>query len=49
LPYLLTFTEVVTSAMKTHVDSLKLQVDGCSLLLEILSQGTVMRLPSYAE
>ncbi|XP_075295758.1 serine/threonine kinase-like domain-containing protein STKLD1 isoform X4 [Opisthocomus hoazin] len=38
LPYLLTFTEVVTSAMKTHVDSLKLQVDGCSLLLEILSQ-----------
>ncbi|XP_075295757.1 serine/threonine kinase-like domain-containing protein STKLD1 isoform X3 [Opisthocomus hoazin] len=39
LPYLLTFTEVVTSAMKTHVDSLKLQVDGCSLLLEILSQA----------
>ncbi|XP_026716359.1 serine/threonine kinase-like domain-containing protein STKLD1 isoform X4 [Athene cunicularia] len=38
LPYLLTFTELITSAMKTHVDSLKIQVDGCSLLLEILSQ-----------
>ncbi|XP_074747363.1 serine/threonine kinase-like domain-containing protein STKLD1 isoform X5 [Strix uralensis] len=38
LPYLLTFTESITFAMKTHVDSLKLQVDGCSLLLEILSQ-----------
>ncbi|NXJ84914.1 STKL1 protein, partial [Trogon melanurus] len=39
LPYLLTFTELITFAMKTHVDSLKLQVDGCSLLLEILSQA----------
>ncbi|XP_074747361.1 serine/threonine kinase-like domain-containing protein STKLD1 isoform X3 [Strix uralensis] len=39
LPYLLTFTESITFAMKTHVDSLKLQVDGCSLLLEILSQA----------
>lgn len=43
LPYLLTITELVTFAMKTHVDSLGLQVDGCSLLLETLSQGTVMR------
>ncbi|KFO87616.1 putative inactive protein kinase-like SgK071, partial [Buceros rhinoceros silvestris] len=39
LPYLLTITELVTFAMKTHVDSLKLQVDGCSLLLETLSQA----------
>ncbi|NXF29955.1 STKL1 protein, partial [Nyctibius bracteatus] len=39
LPLLLTFTEVVTFAMKTHIDSLELQVDGCSLLLEILSQA----------
>ncbi|NXL01810.1 STKL1 protein, partial [Mesembrinibis cayennensis] len=39
LPYLLTFTELIAFAMKTHVDSLKLQVDGCSLLLEILSQA----------
>ncbi|NXK09974.1 STKL1 protein, partial [Herpetotheres cachinnans] len=39
LPYLPTFTELITFAMKTHVDSLKLQVDGCSLLLEILSQA----------
>ncbi|KAM6238124.1 serine/threonine kinase-like domain-containing protein STKLD1 isoform 3-T3 [Spheniscus humboldti] len=39
LPYLLTFTELIIFAMKTHVDSLKLQVDGCSLLLEILSQA----------
>ncbi|NXF59414.1 STKL1 protein, partial [Ciccaba nigrolineata] len=39
LPYLLMFTESITFAMKTHVDSLKLQVDGCSLLLEILSQA----------
>ncbi|XP_074911819.1 serine/threonine kinase-like domain-containing protein STKLD1 isoform X7 [Buteo buteo] len=38
LPYLRMFTELITFAMKTHVDSLKLQVDGCSLLLEILSQ-----------
>ncbi|NXD74919.1 STKL1 protein, partial [Halcyon senegalensis] len=39
LPYLQIFTELITSAMKTHVGSLKLQVDGCSLLLEILSQA----------
>ncbi|NWR63538.1 STKL1 protein, partial [Bucorvus abyssinicus] len=39
LPYLLTITELVTFAMKTHVDSLKLQADGCSLLLETLSQA----------
>ncbi|NWQ92503.1 STKL1 protein, partial [Burhinus bistriatus] len=39
LPYLLTFTELITFAMKTHVDSLKIQVDGCSLLLEILSEA----------
>ncbi|XP_065504457.1 serine/threonine kinase-like domain-containing protein STKLD1 [Caloenas nicobarica] len=38
-PYLLKFTELATFAMKTHVDSPKLQVDGCSLLLEILSQA----------
>ncbi|NXW35808.1 STKL1 protein, partial [Phaetusa simplex] len=39
LPYLLTFTELITFAMKAHADSLKIQVDGCSLLLEILSQA----------
>ncbi|XP_010292411.1 PREDICTED: serine/threonine kinase-like domain-containing protein STKLD1 [Phaethon lepturus] len=39
LPYLLTFTELIAFAMKTHVESLKLQVDGCHLLLEILSQA----------
>ncbi|XP_010081764.1 PREDICTED: serine/threonine kinase-like domain-containing protein STKLD1, partial [Pterocles gutturalis] len=39
LPYLLMFTELTIFAMKTHVDSLKLQVDGCSLLLEILNQA----------
>ncbi|NWX17366.1 STKL1 protein, partial [Aegotheles bennettii] len=39
LPCLLMFTESITSAMKNHIDSLKLQVDGCSLLLEILSQA----------
>ncbi|XP_068771212.1 serine/threonine kinase-like domain-containing protein STKLD1 isoform X13 [Struthio camelus] len=38
LPCLLTFTELITSAMKTHIDSLQLQIDGCRLLLEILSQ-----------
>ncbi|NWS94145.1 STKL1 protein, partial [Mionectes macconnelli] len=47
-PYLLTCTEVITLAMKTHVTSLKLQLDGCTLLLEILSQaleqGVVMAL-----
>ncbi|NXN29344.1 STKL1 protein, partial [Nycticryphes semicollaris] len=39
LPYLQRFTELIAFAMKTHVDSLKLQEDGCSLLLEILSQA----------
>ncbi|NXE74346.1 STKL1 protein, partial [Cochlearius cochlearius] len=39
LPYLLIVTELIAFAMKTHVDSLKLQVDGCSFLLEILSQA----------
>ncbi|XP_071621909.1 serine/threonine kinase-like domain-containing protein STKLD1 isoform X2 [Heliangelus exortis] len=39
LPWLLKFTELITSAMKSHVDSLKIQVDGSSLLLEILSQA----------
>ncbi|NXE46354.1 STKL1 protein, partial [Casuarius casuarius] len=39
LPSLLTLTELITSAMKTHIDSLKLQIDGCRLLLEILSQA----------
>ncbi|NXA03190.1 STKL1 protein, partial [Sapayoa aenigma] len=47
-PHLLKFTEVITFAMKTHVTSLELQVDGCRLLLEILSQaleqGVVMAL-----
>ncbi|XP_056361476.1 serine/threonine kinase-like domain-containing protein STKLD1 isoform X2 [Oenanthe melanoleuca] len=38
-PYLLTCTEVITLAMKTHIDSLDLQVEGCILLLEILSQA----------
>ncbi|NXQ53360.1 STKL1 protein, partial [Anthoscopus minutus] len=37
-PYLLTCTKVITLAMKTH-DSLDLQVEGCTLLLEILSQA----------
>ncbi|XP_030317280.1 serine/threonine kinase-like domain-containing protein STKLD1 isoform X2 [Calypte anna] len=39
LPWLLKFTELITSAMKSHVDSLKIQVDGSNLLLEILSQA----------
>ncbi|XP_025950226.1 serine/threonine kinase-like domain-containing protein STKLD1 isoform X1 [Dromaius novaehollandiae] len=39
LPSLLTLTELITSAMKTHIGSLKLQIDGCRLLLEILSQA----------
>ncbi|NXR37864.1 STKL1 protein, partial [Zosterops hypoxanthus] len=38
-PYLLTCTEVITLAMKTHIVSLDLQVEGCILLLEILSQA----------
>ncbi|NXD68113.1 STKL1 protein, partial [Eolophus roseicapillus] len=36
-PYLLMVTELIAFAMKTHVDSLKVQVDSCSLLLEILN------------
>ncbi|NXP24884.1 STKL1 protein, partial [Scytalopus superciliaris] len=47
-PYLLKLTKVITFALKTHMTSLKLQVDGCRLLLEILSQaleqGVVMAL-----
>ncbi|NXN95824.1 STKL1 protein, partial [Rhinopomastus cyanomelas] len=39
LPYLSQFVELITFAMKTHTDSLQLQLDGCSLLLEILSQA----------
>ncbi|XP_039938976.1 serine/threonine kinase-like domain-containing protein STKLD1 isoform X2 [Hirundo rustica] len=38
-PYLLTCTEVIALAMRTHTDSLELQVEGCTLLLEILSQA----------
>ncbi|NWW75629.1 STKL1 protein, partial [Climacteris rufus] len=38
-PYLQKFTEVITFAMKTHIDSLELHVEGCNLLLEILSQA----------
>ncbi|XP_053817717.1 serine/threonine kinase-like domain-containing protein STKLD1 isoform X1 [Vidua chalybeata] len=38
-PHLLTCTEVITLAMKIHTDSLDLQVEGCTLLLEILSQA----------
>ncbi|OXB69065.1 hypothetical protein ASZ78_009541 [Callipepla squamata] len=38
LPYLLAFSELIVFAMKSHMDSPKLQVDGCSLLLEILSR-----------
>ncbi|NXE95735.1 STKL1 protein, partial [Menura novaehollandiae] len=47
-PHLPKLTEVITFVMKTHVDSLELQVEGCTLLLEILSQaleqGVVMAL-----
>ncbi|NWV61374.1 STKL1 protein, partial [Malurus elegans] len=47
-PYLLPCTEVVTLAMRTHVDSLELQTEGCTLLLEIhsqaLEQGVMMAL-----
>ncbi|NXM00488.1 STKL1 protein, partial [Tyrannus savana] len=47
-PHLLTCAEVIALAMKTHVTSLKLQLEGCKLLLEILSQalekGVVMAL-----
>ncbi|XP_058709263.1 serine/threonine kinase-like domain-containing protein STKLD1 isoform X2 [Poecile atricapillus] len=38
-PHLLTCTEVITLAMKTHVDSLDLQVQSCTLLLKILTQA----------
>ncbi|XP_068887622.1 serine/threonine kinase-like domain-containing protein STKLD1 isoform X6 [Aphelocoma coerulescens] len=38
-PCLLKCTEVITRAMKIHIDSLHLQVEGCTLLLEILSQA----------
>ncbi|NXT63519.1 STKL1 protein, partial [Chaetops frenatus] len=38
-PYLLKCTEVITLAMNTHIDSLDLQLEGCTLLLEILSQA----------
>nr|XP_030142216.3 serine/threonine kinase-like domain-containing protein STKLD1 isoform X1 [Taeniopygia guttata] len=38
-PSLLTCIEVITLAMKIHTDSLDLQVEGCTLLLEILSQA----------
>uniref|UniRef100_A0A8V1AK29 non-specific serine/threonine protein kinase n=1 Tax=Gallus gallus TaxID=9031 RepID=A0A8V1AK29_CHICK len=41
LPYLLTFTELIVFALKTHTNCFKLQVDGCSLLLEVLSQEVV--------
>ncbi|XP_031412082.1 serine/threonine kinase-like domain-containing protein STKLD1 isoform X2 [Meleagris gallopavo] len=39
LPCLLAFTESIAFAMKSHIDSFKLQVEGCRLLLEILSQA----------
>ncbi|NXC54763.1 STKL1 protein, partial [Aleadryas rufinucha] len=38
-PCLLKCTEVILHAMKTHTDSLELHVEGCTLLLEILSQA----------
>ncbi|NXR17542.1 STKL1 protein, partial [Cinclus mexicanus] len=38
-PFVLTCTEVITLAMETHIDSLDLQVEGCTLLLEIFSQA----------
>ncbi|NXA34843.1 STKL1 protein, partial [Eudromia elegans] len=39
LPHLLACIRLIPSAMKTHIDCLKLQRDGCRLLLEILSQA----------
>ncbi|NXR97961.1 STKL1 protein, partial [Oxylabes madagascariensis] len=45
-PYLLTCTEVITLAMRTHMDCEDLQVEGCTLLLEILSQGTIFKTSS---
>lgn len=47
-PYLQTCTEVIARAMGTHPDSLDFQVEGCTLLLKILSQGTIIRLPPSA-
>ncbi|NXS20447.1 STKL1 protein, partial [Mystacornis crossleyi] len=38
-PCLLKCTEVITRAMRTHTGSLELHVEGCTLLLEILSQA----------
>ncbi|NWV22979.1 STKL1 protein, partial [Origma solitaria] len=38
-PFLLKCTEVIALAMKTHIDSPELQAEGCTLLLEILSQA----------
>ncbi|NWX86854.1 STKL1 protein, partial [Nothoprocta ornata] len=38
LPCMLACTGLISSAMKTHIDSVKLQRDSCRLLLEILSQ-----------
>ncbi|NXA49771.1 STKL1 protein, partial [Nothocercus julius] len=38
-PCLLACTGLITSAMKTHIDSVELQRGGCRLLLEILSQA----------
>ncbi|NXI47405.1 STKL1 protein, partial [Galbula dea] len=39
LPYLPTFPKLICLALKTHGDCLRLQVDGCTVLLEILSQA----------
>ncbi|XP_072208800.1 serine/threonine kinase-like domain-containing protein STKLD1 isoform X2 [Excalfactoria chinensis] len=39
LPYLLRLTELIAFSMKTHTDSFKIHVDGCNLLLGILSQA----------
>ncbi|NXU15024.1 STKL1 protein, partial [Pardalotus punctatus] len=38
-PCLLKCTEVIALAMKTHMSSLELQAEGCTLLLEILRQA----------
>ncbi|XP_019331221.2 serine/threonine kinase-like domain-containing protein STKLD1 isoform X5 [Alligator mississippiensis] len=38
LGYLLRLTRPVTSAMRTHIDSLELQLDGCRLLLDVVGQ-----------
>ncbi|XP_039362133.1 serine/threonine kinase-like domain-containing protein STKLD1 isoform X4 [Mauremys reevesii] len=39
LMYLLELLDPVTCAMKTHIDSLELQLDGCRLLLDIIGQA----------